>query len=148
LCLGHSTIECNSETFGKAVQRERGIMIEIFKEFTFEAAHHLAVNVRPGHIYSKLHGHSFHVAVFLKGVPCAKSGWVTDFGEVERALQAIRGELDHNYLNDIAGLELPTLENISRWIWDRLHEALPGLDRIVLRRGTCGEGCVYTGRTH
>jgi 6-pyruvoyl-tetrahydropterin synthase len=42
-------------------------MFEIFKEFTFEAAHHLAVNVSDGHRYSRLHGHSFQVQVFLKG---------------------------------------------------------------------------------
>jgi 6-pyruvoyl-tetrahydropterin synthase len=31
-------------------------MYEILKEFTFEAAHHLAVNVADGHPYSRLHG--------------------------------------------------------------------------------------------
>jgi 6-pyruvoyltetrahydropterin/6-carboxytetrahydropterin synthase len=121
-------------------------MIEIFKEFTFEAAHHLAVNVRPGHAYSRLHGHSFKVEVFLRGEPDPATGWVVDFADVEREVQAIRAELDHNYLNDIAGLELPTLENISRWIWQRLDGPLPGLDRIIVRRGSCGEGCIYRGR--
>jgi 6-pyruvoyltetrahydropterin/6-carboxytetrahydropterin synthase len=41
-------------------------MFEIFKEFTFEAAHHLAVNVAEGHRYSRLHGHSFQVQVYLR----------------------------------------------------------------------------------
>lgn len=120
-------------------------MFEIFKEFTFEAAHHLAVNVAPGHRYSKLHGHSFQVQVFLKGEPNERS-WICDFAEIEQSVAALRAELDHNYLNDIAGLEVPTLENISRWIWNRLNHQLPGLDRVVVRRGTCGEGCVFSGR--
>jgi 6-pyruvoyltetrahydropterin/6-carboxytetrahydropterin synthase len=119
-------------------------MIEIFKEFTFEAAHHLAVNVAVGHRYAKLHGHSFKVEIFLRGEPDARSGWVADFAEVDRELQAVRQDLDHNYLNDIAGLEVPTLENITRWIWHRLHTKLPSLHRVVLRRGSCGEGCVYS----
>ena len=119
-------------------------MIEIFKEFTFEAAHHLAVNVPAGHPYSKLHGHSFKVEIFMRGEPDEKTGWVADFGEIERQLQRVREELDHNYLNDIEGLQLPTLENITRWIWNRLHNRLPGLHRVLVRRGTCGEGCAYS----
>ena len=58
----------------------------------------------------------------------------------------LRAERDHHYLNEIAGLEVPTLENISRWIWNRLEHQLPGLDRIVVRCGSCGEGCVFYGR--
>ena len=42
------------------------------------------------------------------------------------------------------GLEVPTLETISRWIWCRLEDVLPGLDRVLVRRGSCGEGCVYS----
>ena len=121
-------------------------MFEIFKEFTFEAAHHLGVNVAPGHRYSRLHGHSFQVQVFLRGEPDGKTSWVYDFGEIEQRFAELRAQLDHNYLNEIEGLEVPTLENISRWIWNRLDNELPGLDRIVVRRGTCGEGCVFRGR--
>ena len=69
-----------------------------------------------------------------------------DFGEIEQRVAALRAVLDHNYLNEIPGLEVPTLENISRWIWNRLDNELPGLDRIVVRRGTCGEGCIFHGR--
>lgn len=123
-------------------------MFEIFKEFTFEAAHHLAVNVTDGHRYSRLHGHSFQVQVFLRGEPDGRKNWVCDFAEIERCLAVLRDELDHHYLNDIAGLDVPTLENISRWIWNRLDSQLPGLDRIVVRRGSCGEGCVFRGRAN
>jgi 6-pyruvoyltetrahydropterin/6-carboxytetrahydropterin synthase len=121
-------------------------MFEIFKEFTFEAAHHLAVNVTDDHRYSRLHGHSFQVQVFLRGEPDDKKNWLCDFGEIEQHVAELRAELDHNYLNQIAGLEVPTLENISRWIWNRLDNRLSGLDRIVVRRGSCGEGCVFHGR--
>lgn len=121
-------------------------MFEIFKEFTFEAAHHLAVNVAAGHPYAKLHGHSFRVEIFIKGEADPEKNWLLDFGEVDRQLALIREELDHNYLNEIDGLEVPTLENISRWIWRRLHNTLPGLDRVLVRRGTCGEGCVFSNR--
>jgi 6-pyruvoyltetrahydropterin/6-carboxytetrahydropterin synthase len=121
-------------------------MFEIFKEFTFDAAHHLAVNVADGHRYSRLHGHSFQVQVFLKGEADEKKNWVCDFGEIAERLAELCAEIDQHYLNEITGLEVPTLENISRWIWNRLDHRLPGLDRIVVRRGSCGEGCVFYGR--
>jgi len=121
-------------------------MFEIFKEFTFEAAHHLAVNVADDHPYGRLHGHSFKVEVFLKGEKDREKQWLCDFGEIEQHIGELRHELDHRYLNDIEGLEVPTLENISRWIWNRLHDELPGLDRVLVRRGSCGEGCIFSER--
>ena len=96
--------------------------------------------------YSRRHGRSFKAEIFLRGEPDPKTGWVVDFAEVDRQLQALRNELDHNYLNDIEGLSVPTLENISRWIFNRLDNVLPGLDRVLVRRGTCGEGCLYRAR--
>jgi 6-pyruvoyltetrahydropterin/6-carboxytetrahydropterin synthase len=121
-------------------------MYEIFKEFTFEAAHHLAVNVADDHQYARLHGHSFKVEVFLKGELDKDKNWLCDFAEIERMITRLRSKLDHNYLNQIEGLEIPTLENIARWIWNRLDNELPGLDRVLVRRGSCGEGCVFSGR--
>jgi 6-pyruvoyltetrahydropterin/6-carboxytetrahydropterin synthase len=118
-------------------------MIEIFKEFTFDAAHQLAANVPPGHIYGDLHGHSFKVEVFLRGTPDPETGWIADFAELDAVIRPVRERLDHNYLNEIEGLETPTLENISRWIWERLKPGIPQLHRVVIRRGSCGEGCVF-----
>jgi 6-pyruvoyltetrahydropterin/6-carboxytetrahydropterin synthase len=121
-------------------------MYEIFKEFNFEAAHHLAVNVAPDHPYARLHGHSFQVEVHLRGEPDKDKNWLCDFGVMDQRIAELREVLDHSYLNDIEGLQVPTLEVISRWIWRRLQNELPGLDRVVVRRGTCGEGCVYSDR--
>ena len=42
-----------------------GRRMEIFKEFTFEAAHRLP-NVPPGHKCARLHGHSFAVSVHIE----------------------------------------------------------------------------------
>jgi 6-pyruvoyltetrahydropterin/6-carboxytetrahydropterin synthase len=59
-------------------------------------------------------------------------------------VKPIIDELDHYYLNDIAGLENPTSEVIARWIWRRLVPTLAGLSQIVVRE-TCTSGCVYRG---
>ena len=118
-------------------------MIEIFKEFTFEAAHQLGANVAPGHSYANVHGHSFKAEIYLRGEPEAETGWICDLAHVEAVLEPVREALDHRYLNEVKGLELPTLENITRWIAARIKDDLPGLHRVTVRRGSCGEGCTY-----
>jgi 6-pyruvoyltetrahydropterin/6-carboxytetrahydropterin synthase len=71
------------------------------------------------------------------------TGWVVDFADLKQAIGPLHQQLDHHYLNEIEGLEVPTLEAIARWIWDRLKPSVPKLHRIVIRRGSYGEGCVY-----
>jgi 6-pyruvoyltetrahydropterin/6-carboxytetrahydropterin synthase len=116
---------------------------EIFREFTFEAAHRLP-SVPEGHKCSRLHGHSFRVEVHVGGPVDPATGWVMDFAEIAAAFEPLREQLDHRYLNEIEGLENPTSEVLARWIWERLERSLPGLARIVVRE-TCTSGCVYTG---
>jgi 6-pyruvoyltetrahydropterin/6-carboxytetrahydropterin synthase len=119
--------------------------MEIFKEFTFEAAHRLP-NVPPGHKCARLHGHSFRVGVYVRGVVDEHSGWVMDFADVAAAVQPVIDRLDHFYLNDIEGLENPTSEHLARWIWERLMPSLPALAQVVVRE-TCTAGCVYRGES-
>jgi 6-pyruvoyltetrahydropterin/6-carboxytetrahydropterin synthase len=117
--------------------------MEIFKEFTFEAAHRLP-NVPPDHKCGRLHGHSFHVGVYVRGPVDDHTGWVVDFAEIKSAFEPLMKELDHNYLNEISGLSNPTSENLARWIWTRLSLSLPGLSKVITRE-TCTSGCVYEG---
>lgn len=117
--------------------------MDIFKTFTFEAAH-LLPNTPPDHKCRRLHGHSFRVEVHVSGPVGAQSGWVMDFADMKQAWAPLHAVLDHNYLNDVPGLENPTSEVIARWIWRRLTPGLPGLSRIVLFE-TCTAGCVYAG---
>ncbi len=117
--------------------------MEIYKEFHFEAAHRLP-NVPEGHKCARLHGHSFQVRLCVVGDAEEPSGWVMDFGDIKAAFKPIYEQLDHYYLNDIAGLENPTSENIARWIWRQLKPALPALDRVEIRE-TCTSGCIYRG---
>jgi 6-pyruvoyltetrahydropterin/6-carboxytetrahydropterin synthase len=117
--------------------------MEIFKEFTFEAAHRLP-NVPPDHKCARLHGHSFAVRLTVRGPLHPRLGWVMDFGELKAAFRPLHDELDHNYLNDLAGLENPTSEVLARWIWERLRPTLPLLVAVEVRE-TCTSGCVYRG---
>lgn len=117
--------------------------MNIFKEFTIEAAHRLP-HVPSGHRCGRLHGHSFRIEIHVKGDIDPQTGWVMDFADVKQAFQPVHDQLDHSYLNEIDGLANPTSENLSRWIWTRLQPALPLLSRVIVRE-TCTSGAIYEG---
>ena len=67
-----------------------------------------------------------------------------DFGTLKDAWRPLHERLDHNYLNEVDGLENPTSERLAEWIWQRLVRALPALASVEVRE-TCTAGCVYRG---
>ncbi len=113
-------------------------VIETYKEFSFEAAH----KVPP---YSDVHGHSFRVCISMQGEADATYGWAANLYEVESRIDELQGELDHRYLNDIEGLEMPSLENLAKWVFDKLDGHIAGLESVHVSRGASGqsEGCIY-----
>jgi 6-pyruvoyltetrahydropterin/6-carboxytetrahydropterin synthase len=129
----------------KDVHAEPVALAEIFKEFTFEAAHYLP-NVPDGHKCGRLHGHSFGVQLHITGAVETKSGWLMDFADLKEIFAPLYDRLDHHYLNEIDGLDNPTSENIARWIWDNLRPSLPQLSKVVVRE-TCTSGAIYRGET-
>ena len=96
------------------------------------------------HKCARLHGHSFHVRVTVSGPIDPALGWVIDFADVKQAFAPLHALLDHHYLNEIEGLENPTSEMLSQWIWVRLQPSLPLLSAVEVRE-TCTAGCVYRG---
>jgi 6-pyruvoyltetrahydropterin/6-carboxytetrahydropterin synthase len=122
--------------------------MEIFRDFTFEAAHRLP-NVPAGHKCARLHGHSFTVEVHVSGPVDPELGWVIDFAEIKAAWKPLHAQLDHYYLNEVEGLANPTSENLAIWIWARLAPALEGPPGVALAavvvRETCTSACVYRG---
>ena len=117
--------------------------MEIFKEFSIEAAHWLP-NVPAGHKCRRMHGHSFRIQIHVRGPLDPQMGWVMDFADIRRAFHEIEDQIDHRCLNDVEGLENPTSENLARWLWTKLLPALPALSKIVVQE-TCTSGCVYAG---
>ena len=113
--------------------------MELYKDFQFEAAH-LLPNVPEGHKCARLHGHSFWVRITITGEMDPDTGWIMDFDDIKQAFAPLLEQLDHNYLNDIAGLENPTSEHLARWIWARLKPALPELSEVEIKE-TCNTGC-------
>lgn len=117
--------------------------MDVFREFTFEAAHRLP-HVPEGHKCSRLHGHSFRVEVRVRGDVDPASGMVIDFAEIKAAFAPLLDRLDHYFLNEVEGLDNPTSENLAHWIWDRLIQPLPQLAEVVVRE-TCTSGVAYRG---
>jgi len=117
--------------------------MEIYKEFTFEAAHRLP-NVPPGHKCARLHGHSFRCEIHVRGEVDPHRGWIMDFADIKDVFEPVRARLDHYYLNEIEGLANPTSENLARWIWQQIAPKLPLLSAVVVRE-TCTCGATYRG---
>ena len=123
--------------------KQEPFIVELTKDFTFEAAHSLP-HVPAGHKCGRLHGHSFRVEVTVRGPVDAQTGWLIDFAELKEKFRPIEEALDHRFLNEIAGLENSTSENIARWIWGRLKPQLPYLHAVTVHE-TCTSRCVYRG---
>lgn len=118
-------------------------IVELVKDFRFEAAH-LLPNVPEGHKCRRLHGHSFRGEIAVRGSVDPGTGWLIDFADLGAILKPLVARLDHYYLNEIAGLENPTSEMVSIWIWNELKPSLPLLVRVTVEE-TCTARCHYFG---
>jgi 6-pyruvoyltetrahydropterin/6-carboxytetrahydropterin synthase len=117
--------------------------MEIYKEFAFDSAHFLP-NVPDGHKCKEIHGHTYHLRVYVEGNPVKDLGWIMDFKELKDMVNSLVDQVDHKLMNNIPGLENPTAEIITIWFWDRLKPLLPALSRIELKE-TPTTGVIYSG---
>ena len=114
----------------------------ISKSFYFEAAHRLKIT--KNQVNKNIHGHSYFVEIFIidQANEINKSGLILDFSMFENKLEFIKKDLDHRFLNDISGLENPTLENIGLYIYKRLKKEDLHLHKILVKRKSCGESFI------
>ena len=118
-------------------------IFEITKAATFDAAHHLN-NGPTDNPYRRMHGHSFRVEATVRGPAAPPVGWVADLGALDAALREVAAGLDHALLNDVPGLESPTLEALCLYFAGQLKERFPGLSRVVVSRPSIGESCAMS----
>jgi 6-pyruvoyltetrahydropterin/6-carboxytetrahydropterin synthase len=131
------SLGCPAYAFGSRM------IIILSKDFEFEAAQALP-QFPEGHKCRNVHGHSFKVTISVRGPVDEASGIFYDHAAISDVMKPIIEQLDHAYLNDITGLENPTIENMSRWFWEKLQPQLMGLYEIVLHE-TPRARCVYRG---
>jgi 6-pyruvoyltetrahydropterin/6-carboxytetrahydropterin synthase len=119
------------------------VIVELMKEYRFEAAHQLPC-VPAGHKCSRLHGHSYKVEVFITGPVDPATGWLIDFGIIDEWWTELHRRLDHQVLNDVPGLENSTCENVSAYIWRELVPHIPQLSAVTVWE-TVDSRCTYRG---
>lgn len=110
------------------------------KKFRFEAAQTVPYINR----CKKMHGHSFKIEVSVKGEKDETKGYFCDHALISNAIDPLIKLVDHSYLNDIEGLENPTIENMCGWFWEKLVLELPNLYEIVIHE-TPKARCTYRG---
>ena len=119
-------------------------MWEITKCFRFESAHTLRRTIEADGS-RRIHGHSYRAEIALRGTPELDSGMLVDLDAVRQALDDVRAALDHHFLDEVADLGPATIENLSRWVWDRIKPRFPQLQRVTIYRDSLDESASYFG---
>lgn len=115
----------------------------IWRRYSFESAHRLP-NVRAGHKCGRMHGHGFEV-ILHADMDLGNRQIGVDYDRIDALWAPLHEQLDHACLNDIAGLENPTSELISSWIWERLKPRLTELSWVTVYE-TASSGAHFDGR--
>jgi len=95
------------------------IMYRLRVESTFDAAHKL---VGYKGKCARLHGHTWKVEVFVVGEKLNDIGILADFKILKDRLKEIIEKFDHSLLNDFKEIGNPTVENLSRYIFQNLRD--------------------------
>lgn len=104
----------------------------VWRRYVFQSAHQLP-NVPEGHKCGRMHGHGFEVIVQAR----AQDG--VDYDRLDAVWAPLQHALHYACLNELAGLENPTSEMMSSWIWQRLQAQLPSLALVtVYETASCG----------
>jgi 6-pyruvoyltetrahydropterin/6-carboxytetrahydropterin synthase len=119
------------------------VIAELTRSYEIDAAHRLP-SVPKGHKCARTHGHGFRIEVTVRGKVGARTGWVMDYADVDRAVRPLVDSLDHRTLNDVPGLENPTSEILAAWLWERLAPRLRGLHEVAVSESPRAR-CAYRG---
>lgn len=121
-------------------------MIELSQRFVFGCSHSLDRPGQPDAAGSRRpHGHTYEVRVVLEGEPDPRTGMLVDIGELKRAFAPVQSLLQHDLLERVPGLGCGTIENMARWIWDRMRPEWPDLVRVEVGRDAHGDLAAYRG---
>src|SRR5215472_14454822 len=90
----------------------------VTRRYHFEAGHWLP-KVRDGHKCKRPHGHNYELEVTIGG-NVGNDGFIIDFWDLDDIVMPLLQRVDHRMLNEVAGLDNPTAENIALWFYDLL----------------------------
>ena len=108
--------------------------LDLIKTFQFEAAHRTPFEEDA----SRLHGHSYRLDLVVEGELNNAYGWVMDYADITEAFESVYQKIDHRTLNDLEGLDSPTLPDLRKWILNEAQKHIPMLTDVHLRiEGYC-----------
>ena len=122
--------------------RARGLILKLTQTFYFDAAHTLKgryVDVHTKMQSENIHGHTYTASISVNGEP-DQNGMVKDFGHFKWAIDAVKLQLDHKFLDNVEGLGIPTIENLCIYIADYL-KTFSGLCEVTVERKSSGDKC-------
>ena len=132
-------------TSHQGVDLDRDGVAHVWRRYKFQAAHRLPM-VPAGHKCGRMHGHGFEVIVHANQ-DLGSRPLSIDYDYLDEIWAPLHFQMNYRCLNDIEGLENPTSELISSWLWRRLKPALPELSWItVFETGACGAN--FDGQNH
>ena len=119
-------------------------MFELSQTFSFDAAPTLKRHVDEAEALGsrRIHGHTYTAEVMVKGERQPASGMVVDLNVLRGVIQGVRDQLDHHFLDEVAGLGAPTLENLCVFIYAQVSQQLPQVSAVAVSRAA-GDRCVY-----
>jgi 6-pyruvoyltetrahydropterin/6-carboxytetrahydropterin synthase len=115
--------------------------LTLSQRFFFDAAHTLRREIE-SEGSRRIHGHTYHAEVSVRGPLDPATGMVIDLGLLRERLQAVRAQLDHHLLDDVPGLGIPTLENLCLFISRALADLRPQPSRVRVWRDALGDECL------
>ncbi|MDD2545333.1 MAG: 6-carboxytetrahydropterin synthase [Burkholderiaceae bacterium] len=114
--------------------------LTVSQRFFFDAAHTLNRTIETEGS-RRIHGHTYHAEVALRGPLDPATGMVVDLGYLRQRLEGVRDQLDHHLLDDVPGLPPPTLENLCLFIARALADMQPSPVRVRVWREALGDSC-------
>ena len=118
------------------------MLCELSQRFYFESAHTLRRKVE-AQGSRRIHGHTYHAEVFLRGQVNPDTGMLVDLADVRAAIAQVRELLDHHFLDEVPGLGPGTLENLCAYIYKELSPRISGLHAVTVERPASGDKCRY-----
>jgi 6-pyruvoyltetrahydropterin/6-carboxytetrahydropterin synthase len=113
---------------------------EVCQRFYFDAAHSLKRDIETEGS-RRIHGHTYHAEVAVRGALDTKTGMVMDIGLIRLEVAKVRELLDHHYLDEVPDLGIPTLENLCIYIEKTMRKNGLALSRISVWRESLGDRC-------
>jgi 6-pyruvoyltetrahydropterin/6-carboxytetrahydropterin synthase len=119
------------------------MVFELSQEFFFDAAHTLKREIETDSSL-RIHGHTYHARVTLRGPADPQTGMLLDLGHLRAAVDTLKHQLDHRFLDEVAGLGEPTLENLCQFIYRQASQQLAQVSSVTVERRASGDRCVLT----